>query len=67
LVEEWNSAQEKWLDFLTQADLKISKAEAVQGFLLAVQDCCLTKGVDAGVPNFILTELTKRITSVSKP
>jgi hypothetical protein len=31
--------------------------ELIKGFLLAVRDCCLAKGKDAGVPDFVADEL----------
>jgi len=33
---------------------------AIQGFLLAVRDCCLAKGAEAKVPDFVAVELGKR-------
>ena len=32
---------------------------AIQGFLLAVLDCCLAKGAEAKVPDFVSQELSK--------
>lgn len=34
--------------------------KAIQGFLLAVRDCCQAKGTETKVPNFVTEELGKR-------
>ncbi len=34
--------------------------EAIRGFLLALHDCCVTRGADVGVPRSVVTELANR-------
>ncbi|MBD2441598.1 HEAT repeat domain-containing protein [Nostoc sp. FACHB-110] len=56
LIDTYASDTTSWQDFLTQVNA-ISDIELIKGFLLAVRDCCLAKGKEAGVPDFVADEL----------
>jgi hypothetical protein len=56
LVEHYRDNEIKWREFLAQANAK-PDLEAIQGFLLAVCDCSLAKGIEAKVPDFVTEEL----------
>ncbi|MDJ0517442.1 MAG: HEAT repeat domain-containing protein [Trichodesmium sp. MO_231.B1] len=58
LVEENKDDEEKWREFLATAKAKLGKKE-IKGFLLAVRDCCLAKGSEVRVPNFVADEIGK--------
>jgi hypothetical protein len=60
LVETYRANEQLWREFLTRADALPGGREAIRGFLLAVQDCCLATGREAGVPSFVATELAER-------
>lgn len=60
LVDIYSQDEQLWRDFLTTADAMPGAPTAIQGFLLAVRDCCLAKGKAARVPDFVLDELAKR-------
>ncbi len=57
LVDIYGSDEQKWRNFLNKADYVEGTPAAIQGFLLAVRDCCLAQG---GVPNFVVEELNQR-------
>ncbi|MFP4123781.1 MAG: sister chromatid cohesion protein PDS5 [Coleofasciculus sp.] len=57
LVDIYGSDEQKWCNFLNKADYVEGTPAAIQGFLLAVRDCCLAQG---GVPNFVVEELNQR-------
>ncbi|MFZ1024908.1 MAG: HEAT repeat domain-containing protein, partial [Limnoraphis robusta] len=50
---------EKWNEFLAAAQEKSENQEEIKGFLLAVRDCCLAKGSEMRVPNFVADEMGK--------
>ncbi|MGD1809024.1 HEAT repeat domain-containing protein [Dapis sp. BLCC M126] len=58
LVEENKDDEKKWGEFLATAEQKLGKEE-IKGFLLAVRDCCLAKGSEVRVPNFVADEIGK--------
>ena len=60
VVEQFDGDQEKWREFLDGAQAASADPSAIRGFLLAVRDCCLTRGEDARVPGFVEAELAKR-------
>jgi len=60
LIELYGSDEKQWKRFLDEADKKEGAPEAIAGFLLAVRDCCLAKGKEHGIPNFLHLELAKR-------
>ncbi|NEN88537.1 MAG: NACHT domain-containing protein [Okeania sp. SIO3H1] len=57
LVQENKDDEEKWREFLATA--KEKGKEEIKGFLLAVRDCCLAKGSEVRVPNFVADEIGK--------
>ncbi len=60
LIENLSGNEEGWRRFLHNSDyLSLDVPGAIKGFLLAVRDCCIAKGKDAG-PSFLLRELGKR-------
>ncbi len=58
LQENCKDDEEKWREFLATAKEKSGKEE-IQSFLLAVRDCCLAKGSEVRVPNFVADEIGK--------
>ncbi len=60
LLEHYGKNQGQWRKFLAQTAAIPGAPVAIQGFLLAVRDCCLAKGAEAKVPDFIADELGKR-------
>lgn len=60
LLENYGENQGQWRKFLTQAAAMPGAPTAIQGFLLAVQDCCLAKGAQSKVPDFVAQELGKQ-------
>src|SRR5215210_7918919 len=44
LINEYGANDDLWRAFLVEADTKDNGAETITGFLLAVRDCCLSKG-----------------------
>ncbi|HAJ61412.1 MAG TPA: PBS lyase [Cyanobacteria bacterium UBA8543] len=60
LLENYGKNQGQWRKFLAQAAAIPGAPTAIQGFLLAVRDCCLAKGEQAKVPSFVPQELEKQ-------
>ncbi|HEY9671650.1 MAG TPA: HEAT repeat domain-containing protein [Waterburya sp.] len=60
LLEDYGKNQGQWRKFLAQTAAMPGAPTAIQGFLLAVWDCCLAKGTQANVPDFVAQELSKR-------
>lgn len=60
LLEHYGKDRGQWRKFLTQAAARPGAPATIQGFLLAVRDCCLAKGSDAKVPDFVAQELGKQ-------
>lgn len=60
LVEEYGANEESWRTFLKQSEEMEGYPDSVKGFLLAVRDCCLAKGTEKGVPEFVADELARR-------
>ncbi|KYC35889.1 hypothetical protein WA1_48625 [Scytonema hofmannii PCC 7110] len=61
VLNYYGNDEEKWHNFLETVDLMKNRQALIKGFLLAVQDCCIAKGMDAKTPSFVLDELKKRI------
>lgn len=62
LVRTYAKDEPAWREFMRQADSKPGAPESIKGFLLALRDCCVTKGAKAGVPAFVSDELARRTT-----
>jgi HEAT repeat protein len=60
LLEDYGKNQGAWRKFLSQVTTIPGSPTAIQGFLLAVRDCCLAKGAQSKVPDFVAQELEKR-------
>lgn len=60
LIENYGKNQGQWRKFLTQAATMPGAPAAIQGFLLAVHDCCLRQGAEVKVPDFVAQELKKQ-------
>ncbi|AFY52769.1 HEAT repeat-containing protein [Rivularia sp. PCC 7116] len=54
LVDNYGQDKDKWVKFLDTAK-SVADLGAIQGFLLAVQDCCIANPED--VPNFVANSL----------
>ncbi len=66
LVGLYGDHKDSWRNFLDLADSQPGGADAIKGFLSAVQDCCLAPcGAETKVPEFVVEELGKR-TSLSQ-
>jgi HEAT repeat protein len=61
VVERRRDDENSWREFLRQADASSGAPQAVNGFLLAVRDCCVAKGAEFGVPPYVVEELAKRV------
>jgi hypothetical protein len=59
LLEVYGSNTELWQDFLEQACNIPGNSDGIKGFILAVRDCCLAKGKQAKVSEFVVEELGK--------
>lgn len=59
LLEHYGKNQGQWRKFLAQGAAMPGAPAAIQGFLLAMRDCCLAKGPQAKVPDFVAVELGK--------
>lgn len=60
LIDLYGKNQGQWRKFLAQINAMPGTPAAIQGFLLAVRDCCLAKGTEAKVPDFVVQEIDKR-------
>ncbi|MFM7529669.1 MAG: HEAT repeat domain-containing protein, partial [Nodosilinea sp.] len=59
----WADPQEMWRLFFGSIDQKLGQnetSEAIQGFLLAVLDCCLVKQSNNRIPEFVPEELARK-------
>jgi NACHT conflict system protein len=65
LLDKCSDDEKSWHAFLEECDKKTEALGAIQPFLTAVQDCCLAKSKQLGIPNFVDHELTIRIKSPS--
>jgi HEAT repeat protein len=61
LVELYGNNQDLWDDWLIQADAMPGAPESIQGFLLAMRDCCLTRSAEIDVPDSVLEALGQRV------
>ncbi len=59
LLELYEANDGQWRSFLEEANKKEGAPKAIEGFLLAVRDCCLAKGKEFGVPGFVEMELAQ--------
>lgn len=61
LVDCYQSDRDRWTEWLIQADAMPGAPESIQGFLLAVRDCCLTRSAEIDVPDSVMDELGQRV------
>ncbi|GET43819.1 HEAT repeat domain-containing protein [Microseira wollei] len=59
LLDVYGKDAQLWQQFLQEAAAMPGAPESIKGFLLAVRDCCLAKGKEAKVPDFVAEELGK--------
>ncbi|NEU72804.1 NACHT domain-containing protein [Hassallia byssoidea VB512170] len=59
LIDFYGKDSQLWQEFLQQAEAIPGSPDSIKGFLLALRDCCLIKGKQANVPNFVAEELGK--------
>jgi hypothetical protein len=64
VMENSGEDEQSWCKLL--AETACVDFETIKGFLLALIDCCQTKGNDVKVPNSVLRELVRQ-QSASKP
>jgi HEAT repeat protein len=60
-VEQYGGNLPQWQDWLIQADGMPGAPETIQGLLLAMRDCCMSRGAMLGIPDVILDELGQRV------
>lgn len=60
LLENYGKNQGQWRKFLAQSASISGSSATIEGFLLAVRDCCLHQGLEAKVPDFVAQELAKQ-------
>jgi hypothetical protein len=60
VLDQYGDNADAWLEFLTLANTMPGAPDTIKEFLLAVRDCCLTKGSDVNVPIFLPGELANR-------
>jgi HEAT repeat protein len=61
VVKLCGGRDEKWRELLGLADKKQGAPELIKGFLLALRDCCMTKGPKLSAPTFVADELARRV------
>ncbi|NDJ17632.1 HEAT repeat domain-containing protein [Myxacorys almedinensis] len=61
LVDLYGSDKALWDEWLMFADAVPGAPESIQGFLLAMRDCCLTRGSEIDIPDYVLGELGQRV------
>lgn len=61
LVEHYQSDRESWSQWLMLADAMPGAPDTIQGFLLAMRDCCLTRSAEIDVPDFVMEQLGQRV------
>ncbi|NJK52289.1 MAG: HEAT repeat domain-containing protein [Leptolyngbyaceae cyanobacterium SU_3_3] len=61
LVERYSNQKNLWDSWLHLSDSMPGAPESIQGFLLAMRDCCLTRAAEIDVPDYVLEELGKRV------
>lgn len=59
LLDVYGKDEQLWQQFLQDAAAMPGAPESIKGFLLAVRDCCLAKGKEAKIPDFVAEELGK--------
>ncbi|HAA27639.1 MAG TPA: hypothetical protein DCE56_08165, partial [Cyanobacteria bacterium UBA8553] len=60
LVRQHRDGKVDWSKLLDEADGKPDAPKAIQGFLLALRDCCEVKQNEAKIPKEVIEELTKK-------
>jgi HEAT repeat protein len=61
ITKRCGSRIDLWQDFLRKADEQDGTPKTIRSFLMAVQDCCISNGAEAKIPDFVNVELTKRV------
>lgn len=61
IVERYGNNKKQWEDWLALADAMPGAPESIQGFLLAVRDCCMTRDNEIDVPDTVMEELGRRV------
>lgn len=61
LVELYGDQKSLWDDWLALAASMPGAPESIQGFLLAMRDCCLSRASEVDVPDYVLEELGQRV------
>ena len=65
-MEALGHDKDGWRELIDRTDDAPGEVEAIRGFLLALHDCCVSLGADAGVPGFVVTELANRLAEKSR-
>jgi HEAT repeat protein len=59
LVERCREFEDLWKEFFDIAEKQPGAPETIKGFLLAVRDCCLEKGIGYNVPEWVGNKLAQ--------
>lgn len=59
LVDNYTENVKLLQEFISRAATILNTSENISGFILAVRDCCLSKGTEAKIPYFVQSELAK--------
>lgn len=59
LIQLYGEDEQRWKAFLDEARNKPETLEEIQGFLLALRDCCIAKRKEVKISNFVIEELGK--------
>jgi len=62
LIDIYRDNEDSWREFLDRIETISGTKISIQGFLLAVWECCSIKGKDTQIPNFVIKELTNLVT-----
>lgn len=61
LVELYQDDRAAWEHWLIEADAMPGAPDTIQGFLMAMRDCCLTRSPEIDVPDAVLEQLGQRV------
>ncbi len=59
LVERCGKIEDLWREFFENAEKQSGAPESINGFLLAVRDCCAEKGIGYDVPDWVGDKLAR--------
>ncbi|WP_414549542.1 HEAT repeat domain-containing protein [Anabaena sp. CCY 0017] len=66
MIDLYNQNESEWSQFFVRIDGLASSQANVQGFLLALQDCCLSSNPVTDIPAFVYEELNRRLRTATR-